>query len=130
VCKLYLLFFSAIAAREKEKKEKKVLLPTCVSKSVVHAVQLLNVDKPNFGQKKFPWRGLACSKSSYSSFYRFCHYYFAKFVKINEKCSRMFNVPYHCIQSSVTSPTLFSNLLSQLGLVYLEMIMDIFSLKE
>ena len=33
VCKLYLLFISADAAQEKEKKEKKVLLPTGVSKS-------------------------------------------------------------------------------------------------
>jgi hypothetical protein len=38
VCKLYLLFLSANAAQEKRKKEKKVLLPTGVSKSAVHAV--------------------------------------------------------------------------------------------
>jgi hypothetical protein len=37
VCKLYLLFLSANAALEKE-KNKKVLLPTGVSKSVVHAL--------------------------------------------------------------------------------------------
>jgi hypothetical protein len=38
VCKLYLLFISANAAQEKEKKEKKVLQPTGVSKSVAHTV--------------------------------------------------------------------------------------------
>jgi hypothetical protein len=38
VCKLFLLFISADAAQEKEKKYKKVLLPTCVSKSAAHAV--------------------------------------------------------------------------------------------
>jgi hypothetical protein len=42
VCKLYLLFISADAAQEKEKKEKKVLLPTGVSKSTVHTV-LFNI---------------------------------------------------------------------------------------
>jgi hypothetical protein len=36
VCKLYLLFLSADA--EKKKKEKKVLLPTGVSKSTAHTV--------------------------------------------------------------------------------------------
>jgi hypothetical protein len=39
VCKLYLLFISADAA--KEKKEEKVLLPTGVSKSIAHAVLIL-----------------------------------------------------------------------------------------
>jgi hypothetical protein len=38
VCKLYLLFISAYAAQEKEKKDKKVLLPTGISKSSAHAV--------------------------------------------------------------------------------------------
>jgi hypothetical protein len=38
VCKLYLLLISADAAQEKEKKEKKVLLPTGVSKSAAHTV--------------------------------------------------------------------------------------------
>jgi hypothetical protein len=38
VCKLYLLFTSADAAQEK--KEKKVLQPTGVSKPVTHAVHL------------------------------------------------------------------------------------------
>jgi hypothetical protein len=38
VCTLYLLFISANAAQEKEKKEKKVLQPTGVSKSVAHTV--------------------------------------------------------------------------------------------
>jgi hypothetical protein len=41
VCKLYLLFISANVAQEKEKKEKKLLQPTGVSKSVAHAVFLL-----------------------------------------------------------------------------------------
>jgi hypothetical protein len=36
VCKLYLLFMSANAAQEKEKKRKKLLLPTGVSKSAAH----------------------------------------------------------------------------------------------
>jgi hypothetical protein len=40
VCKLYLLFISANAAQEKEKKAKKVLLPTGVSKSTAHTVTL------------------------------------------------------------------------------------------
>jgi hypothetical protein len=39
VCKLYLLFISADAAQEKEKKDKKVLLPAGVSKSATHTVQ-------------------------------------------------------------------------------------------
>jgi hypothetical protein len=37
VCKLYLLFISANAAQEKE-KEKNVLQPTGVTKSVAHPV--------------------------------------------------------------------------------------------
>ncbi len=41
VCKVYLLFISADAANEKEKKEKQVLLPTGVSKSVARTVQSL-----------------------------------------------------------------------------------------
>jgi hypothetical protein len=36
VCKLYFLVISADASQEKEKKEKKVLLPTGVSKSTAH----------------------------------------------------------------------------------------------
>jgi hypothetical protein len=40
-CKLYLLFLAADAAQEKEKKEKKVVLPAGVSKSVAQTV--LNV---------------------------------------------------------------------------------------
>ena len=39
VCKLYLLFITANA--DQEKKEKKVLQPTGVSKSVAHAVLTL-----------------------------------------------------------------------------------------
>jgi hypothetical protein len=39
VCKLYLLFISIKAAEEKEKKEKKVVLPTGVSKSAAHTVK-------------------------------------------------------------------------------------------
>jgi hypothetical protein len=38
VCKLYLLFISADAAQEEEKKEKNVQLPTGVSKSIAHMV--------------------------------------------------------------------------------------------
>jgi hypothetical protein len=41
VGKLYLLFLSANAAQEKEKKEKKVVLPTGVSKSTAHTVHHL-----------------------------------------------------------------------------------------
>jgi hypothetical protein len=43
VCKLYLLFISADAAQEKEKKEKKVLLPTGASKSAAHTVLVICV---------------------------------------------------------------------------------------
>jgi hypothetical protein len=43
VCKLYLLFISANAAQEKEKKEKKVMLPFGVSKPAAHAVALCNL---------------------------------------------------------------------------------------
>jgi hypothetical protein len=39
VCKLYLLFISADAAQEKEKKEKKVLLPIGVSKCKAHTAE-------------------------------------------------------------------------------------------
>jgi hypothetical protein len=39
VCKLYLLFISADDAQEKRKKEKKVLLPSGVSKSAAHTVK-------------------------------------------------------------------------------------------
>jgi hypothetical protein len=39
VCKLYLLFLSADAGKEKEKKEKKLLLPTGVSKSTANSVK-------------------------------------------------------------------------------------------
>jgi hypothetical protein len=41
VSKLYLLFLSANAAQEKEKKRKKVPLPTGVSKSTAHTVNNL-----------------------------------------------------------------------------------------
>ena len=44
------------------------------------------------------------------------------FVKINEEMSRIFQVPFGCVQGSVTGPTLFSILLSQLGLVHSDMI--------
>jgi hypothetical protein len=42
VCKLYLLFISADAAQDKEKKEKQVLLSTGVLKSTVHTVLAVN----------------------------------------------------------------------------------------
>jgi hypothetical protein len=42
VCKLYSLFISADAAQEK-KKEKKVLLPTGVSKSTARTVDKLSI---------------------------------------------------------------------------------------
>ena len=44
------------------------------------------------------------------------------FVKVNEEISRTFDVKYGCVQGSVTGPTLFSILLSQLGHVYSDMI--------
>lgn len=44
------------------------------------------------------------------------------FVKVNEEISRTFDVNYGCVQGSVTGPTLFSILLSQLGHVYSDMI--------
>jgi hypothetical protein len=53
VCKLYLLFLSANAAQEKEKKEKKVLLPTGVSKSTAHALLCQGVTQMREGVKIF-----------------------------------------------------------------------------
>jgi hypothetical protein len=44
VCQLYLLLISADAAQEREKKEKKVLLPTGVSKSTAHSVLYKSVN--------------------------------------------------------------------------------------